>query len=67
MALQVNAAPKTQWLTPSLMALPGLYSLVVILTAVLSPYRPGGTYYRIIGIDPLAGAFMVVLTMPPRS
>jgi len=49
-----------RWFTPPLIILPMLYFAVVVLTAILSLGTPGGAFYRIIGIDPFVGAFMMV-------
>jgi hypothetical protein len=60
MTTQTSAKSRVRWVTPRLIALPVLYLLVLMLTAALSPFKPGGTFYRIIGVDPLGGAFMIV-------
>ena len=43
---------------PWLLLLPGLYAATVLLTFALSLRTPGGAYYRIIAINPLAALFM---------
>jgi hypothetical protein len=44
----------------SLAALPGLNLFLVVLTILVSTSVPGGTYYRIFGVDPVAGAVGMV-------
>jgi hypothetical protein len=41
-------------------ALPALFVVLVILTAMFSINYPGGTYYRIFGTAPIAAAFGMV-------
>ena len=43
---------------PWLLLLPGLYAATVLLTFALSLTTPGGAYYRIIVINPLAAGFI---------
>jgi hypothetical protein len=49
-----------RWLSRPLLILPSIYVIAILLTAALSVRMPGGAYYRIIGIDPVAGMFGMV-------
>jgi len=49
-----------RWFALPLVVLPLLYVVVVVLTAIVSLWMPGGAFYRIIGINPVLGAFMMV-------
>jgi hypothetical protein len=43
-----------------LLILPAIYVVDIFLTAVISAGTPGGAYYRIVGIGPVAGAVGMV-------
>jgi hypothetical protein len=43
-----------------LVVLPTLYLLLVVLTMVLSATLPGGAYYRMLGVNPLAAMIGMV-------
>ena len=49
-----------RWFSPPLTILPSIYVVVIVLTAMLSVDTPGGTFYRIVGINPVAGVSMMV-------
>jgi hypothetical protein len=48
-----------QWFAPPVAALPVLYFIVVVRTAIISRGMPGGAFHRIIGVNPVLGAFMM--------
>ena len=48
-----------RWFSPPLLILPALYVIVVFLTAIFSERTEGGAFYRIIPLNPIAGAFMM--------
>ena len=52
--MTVRTLNKNEWYSPRYLILPGIYVVVVALTAALSPGTPGGAYYRIIGLCPPA-------------
>lgn len=49
-----------RWLSPAAVIVPFIYVGTVVLTCSLSARTPGGAYYRIWGIDPLAAMFGMV-------
>jgi hypothetical protein len=55
MRITTRAKPRIE---PLLLLLPGLYAATVLLTFALSLDTPGGAYYRIIAVNPLAALFM---------
>jgi hypothetical protein len=55
MRITTRAKPRIE---PLLLLLPSLYAASVLLTFALSLDTPGGAYYRIIAVNPLAALFM---------
>lgn len=51
---------RRDWLRARYLLLPAIYVVAVVLTAMTSISKPGGTYYRIIGICPPAGSVGMV-------
>jgi hypothetical protein len=56
----VKTLKRNEWYSPRYLILPGIYVVIVALTAALSPGTPGGAYYRIIGLCPPAGSVGMV-------
>jgi hypothetical protein len=54
----MSKQPISSWWV--LAVLPAIHILLILLTIRLSTYTPGATYYRIIGVDPLPAALLMV-------
>ena len=49
-----------RWSRPALLIMPAIYVGTIAVTYTLSIGAPGGAYYRIFGLDPLAAMFGMV-------
>lgn len=49
-----------RWFSLPLLILPATYVLLILLTVLLSLRTYGGAFYRIIGVNPVAGGLMMI-------